>query len=844
MRRIIQAAVFSLAWVMQVAAAAQSSLSVDGGEAPGRESFNANWHFANGEQEGAAEPDFDDSGWRKLNLPHDWGIEGPFQQDLSGETAKLPYAGVGWYRKGFMLPAGDRGRRIFLDVDGAMSHAKVWINGHDVGGWPYGYSSWRVDLTPHLRIGGENVVAIRLDNPPNSSRWYPGGGIYRNVWLVKKNQPIHIAHWGTQVRTVAASPEEAYIEIDVTVENHTRLTTHTRVSAVIDSLEEARNLSPEYVGRSSATIWIPADGSSTAKLTACIPKPRLWSPEHPNLYSVRVVSTVGTPPFDSETITFGIRSIEFKSDEGFLLNGKPYEIRGVCLHHDLGALGAAFNLRARQRQLEKLKELGCNAIRASHNPFEPEFYDLCDRMGFLVMDEAFDAWQMAKRDNDYHTLFDEWAERDLRAMIRRDRNHPSVILWSLGNEVYEQRDGKNAPLAKKLAAIAHEEDPTRPVNMALHVVDASTNGFQNAVDVFGYNYTPFGYADFRRNNPQIPLLGSETSSCTSTRGEYFFPVDEADKRSGRCNYQVTSYDYSAPKWAMAPDVEFQAQDANPFVAGEFVWTGFDYLGEPTPYDADATEMLKFTDSALEKRADDDLKILGRIRVPSRSSYFGIFDLCGFPKDRFYIYQARWRPELPTAHILPHWNWPERVGAVTPVHVYTSGDAAELFLNGHSLGRKQRGKFDYRLRWDDVRYEPGELRVVAYRQGQEWVTDVVKTTGPPAALALSVDRSEIRNTGDDLAFVTATVVDADGLLVPRSNNLIHFTVEGPGQIVATDNGDPTSHEPFQLPNRAAFNGLALAILRATPGRSGAITLRAESNGLAGAVAQIDAKADAD
>jgi beta-galactosidase len=380
--------------------------------------------------------------------------------------------------------------------------------------------------------------------------------------------------------------------------------------------------------------------------------------------------------------------------------------------------------------------------------------------------------------------------------------------------------------------------------MALHVVDASTNGFQNAVDVFGYNYTPFGYAEFRKNNPDIPLVGSETSSCTSSRGEYFFPVDESDKRSGRFDFQVTSYDYSAPKWAMAPDIEFKAQDENPFVAGEFVWTGFDYLGEPTPYDTDlsatdAAEMLKFTDPVLEQQAADDLAKLGKIRTPSRSSYFGIFDLCGFTKDRFYLYQARWRPDLPIAHILPHWNWPERVGQVTPVHVYTSGDEAELFLNGRSLGRKRRGPNDYRLRWNDVVYEPGELKVVVDRDGTEWATDTVWTTGPPAALALSADRREIRSDGEDILFVTVTVVDQDGNLVPRSHNLIHFTIEGPGEIVATDNGDPTSHQPFQLSQREAFNGLALAIVRAVPGGSGKITLRAESVGLNGNSIRIDA-----
>jgi beta-galactosidase len=835
-----------------------------------RESFNSDWRFTKGDLAGAgdqlsyaklrpamlapgraqvpvveyAQPAFNDAEWRPLSLPHDWGIEGPFDQELPGETAKLPYAGVGWYRKQFAVPASDKGRQIYLDVDGATSYAIVWINGHYVGGWPYGYTSWRVDLTPYIHFGDKNIIAIRLDNPPKSSRWYPGGGIYRNAWLVK-TLPLHVAQWGTRISTPEVSDEAATVNIDVTVDNHSAQNVPAKVSARIYSLStDGKRTSRPIAKTEPVPLKVATGSSATAVLSAQIPQPELWSPQRPHLYVAEVDVFSGDRLLDQHETTFGIRTIKFTPNEGLLLNGKPTEIHGVCLHHDLGALGTAINVRARQRQLEKLKQLGCNAIRASHNPLEPEFYDLCDRMGLLVMDEAFDAWQMAKRDNDYHVLFDDWAERDLRAMIRRDRNHPSVILWSLGNEIYEQRDGKNAPLAQKLADIAHAEDPTRPVNMALHVVDASTNGFQNTVDVFGYNYTPFGYAEFRRNNPEIPLIGSETSSCTSSRGEYFFPVDEGDKRGGRFNYQVTSYDYSAPKWAMAPDVEFLAQDEDPFVAGEFVWTGFDYLGEPTPYDADlsatdATEMLKFTDPALQQQAADDLETLKKIRVPSRSSYFGIFDLCGFPKDRYYIYQARWRPDLPMAHILPHWNWPERVGQVTPVHVYTSGDEAELFLNGRSLGRKKRGPFDYRLRWNDVVYEPGELKVVAYRNGAEWATDTGKTTGPPAALMLSADRDEIRSDGEDLAFVTVTVVDQDGQLVPRSKNTIRFTIDGPGEIVATDNGDSTSHQPFQLARRETFNGLALAIVRAKPGKNGKITLHAESAGLNGNSIRIDA-----
>jgi beta-galactosidase len=789
-------------------------------------------------------PDFDDSEWRQLDLPHDWAIAGPFNQEYPGETAKLPYWGVGWYRKHFDAADADRGRRFYLDVDGAMSYANVWINGHYVGGWPYGYSSWRVDLTPHVRFGGENVLAIRLDNPPDSSRWYPGGGIYRNVWLVKTG-PVHVAQWGTRITTPVVSPEAATVAIDVRVNNHRAEAATVDVAATIYQLRVDGEKSPSPAASAAPVkIDVPARSATTGVLSARIVQPKLWSTAEPNRYVAVTTIHEGGRLVDRCETTFGVRTIRFTPDDGFFLNGKLTEIHGVCLHHDLGALGAALNVRALQRQLEKLKEIGCNAIRTSHNPPSPELLDLCDRMGFLVLEEAFDAWRMAKRNNDYHVLFDDWHERDLRAMIRRDRNHPSIILWSLGNEIYEQRDGANAPLARQLADIAHEEDPTRPVTMNLHVVAASTNGFQNQVDVFGYSYTPFGYAQFRVDNPRIPLLGSETASCTSSRGDYFFPVDEADKRTGRADFQVTSYDYSAPKWAMAPDVEFKGQDENPFVAGEFVWAGFDYLGEPTPYDKDAEKMLEFANPALQAKAQQQLKEDGKISVPSRSSYFGIFDLAGFRKDRFYIYQARWRPDLPMAHILPHWSWPERVGKVTPVHVYTSGDEAELFLNGRSLGRKKKGKYDYRLRWNDVVYEPGQLRVVAYKDGRKWATDIVATTGPPAALTISADRDAIRADGRDLSFVTVSVVDDQGRVVPRSNNHLRFETTGPGQIVATDNGDPTSHQPFQTADRDAFNGLCLAIVRATPGQAGTITLRVASDGLRGAEVRISSRGDDD
>jgi len=783
-----------------------------------------------GEQVTFVQPEFDDSRWRRLDLPHDWAVEGPFDQALPGETAKLPYAGVGWYRKTFVLPVTDAGRQLYLEVDGAMSFSAVWLNGHFVGGWPYGYSSWRVDLTPFAVPGGTNVVAIRLDNPPLSSRWYPGAGLYRNVWLLK-TAPIHVAQWGVKIAfqerdSTALAVSNDVVEVRTTVARRAHATGQIEVETTL--------LDPRgrEVGRQLSPTSSAEDSMSTARQSFAIPAAQRWSVDAPLLYSALTRVRVDGEVTDEASTPFGLRTIAFTATNGFLLNGRRLPIQGVCLHHDFGALGAAFNLRAAERQLELMREMGANAIRTSHNPAAPEFLDLCDRMGFVVMEEAFDAWRMTKRTNDYSILFDDWHEADLRAMIRRDFNHPSIILWSLGNEVYEQREGTNAWMAGQLAGIAHDEDATRPVNMALHVVAASTNGFQKQLDVFGYNYTPFGYAQFRTDNPTLPLVGSETTSTVSTRGEYYFPVS-TNRKDGRLDFQATSYDYAAPSWAYMPDTEFAAQDTNPFVAGEFVWTGMDYLGEPTPYDADTDKRLLFSDPRRQARMDAVLAEGGKIPVPSRSSYFGIMDLCGFPKDRFYLYQARWRPDLPMAHLLPHWNWPERIGQITPVYVYTSGDEAELFLNGKSLGRQKRAPLQYRLRWDDVVYEPGTLKVVAYKDGKRWATGTVKTAGPAAKIQLRPDRQRIKADGRDLSFITVTIADADGLPVPRAGNRVRFTVEGPARLVATDNGDPTSHESFQQPERAAFNGLCLAVVQSQAAAPGRITLRAEAEGLASA-----------
>jgi beta-galactosidase len=759
------------------------------------------------------QPDFDDANWRKLNLPHDWGIEGPFNQKYSGSTGRLPWWGVGWYRKHFEVSSSDAGRKIYLDVDGAMSYANVWLNGHYVGGWPYGYASWRVDLTPYIKFDGENVLAIRLDNPPDSSRWYPGGGIYRNVWLVKTS-PVHVAHWGNYITTPLVGPSAAIVRVKTQIKNESTNDVKLTVETKIYALDSNGKRQGEVVTTGSAQVTVSAGTSGASDSELKVSDPKLWSLEQPNLYVAVTTLMQDSKIVDEVENNFGIRTIEFTKTAGFLLNGKRVHLNGVCDHADLGALGTAINIRALERQIEILKEMGCNAIRTSHNPPAPELLDLCDKMGMLVMDESFDCWERGKTKNDYHLLFDDWHEKDWRAELRRDRDHPSIILWSIGNEVPDQRTPAGPRIAAELTRIAHEEDPTRPTTAACDQIASGFDGFQTNLDVFGYNYKPFEYGKVHEANPNLPIFGSETASCISSRGEYFYPVN-TNKAGGKRDFQVSSYDLYAPPWATPPDWEFRGQDENPFVAGEFVWTGFDYLGEPTPYGG-----------------HDD---------PARSSYFGIVDLAGFKKDRFYLYQSRWRPDLQMAHIVPQcWNWPDRIGQITPVHVYTSGDEAELFLNGKSLGRKKKGPYEYRLVWDNVTYQPGTLKVVAYKDGKKWASDVVKTTGPAAKLILLADRDKIQADGKDLSFVTVKVEDKHGLMVPQAKNAIHFEISGPGEIVATDNGDPTDLTSFQSHDRKVFNGLGLAIVRTKAGQPGTIKLIAQSDGLSPAKIQIESR----
>ena len=782
-----------------------------------------------GENIAYVKSDFDDSEWRHLNLPHDWAIEGPFNIDYNGSTGKLPYWGIRWYRKTLELSQDDAGKQIYLDIDGAMSYASVWCNGQYVGGWPYGYASFRLDLTPYIKAGQKNVLAIRLDNPDDTSRWYPGSGIYRNVWLVKTS-PVHVEQWGTFVRNQQVDSEIAVMEMGVNIENHAGKDVQVKLqTSVYLQGKDGRPVGEEVTQSMTKDIAIKKDSWSSARFQFKVDKPKLWDIDTPNCYVAVSRVFMDGKEMDSYETSFGIRTIEFNHDQGFMLNGQKVAIKGVCMHHDLGALGAAFNEVAAERQLRIMKEMGANAIRTSHNPPAPELVALCDRMGLMMQLELADTWQKGKRKNDYNLLFDDWSEADMRSLVRHYRNHPSVIMWSIGNEMPDQTTDQGVIIARNLTAYCHDEDPTRPTSLGCNKRDAVFRDIVNQVDIFGLNYFHKTYPVFKEQNPTRRYHASETSSATSSRGEYFFPVttDVNDSRSG---FQLSSYDMTTIGWGCAPEVQFKMNEEYPFMSGEFVWTGFDYLGEPTPYNKDLTNLLNFSDPNELEKARKELEELGKIKTPSRSSYFGIVDLCGFPKDRYYNYKSYWRPDVPTVHILPHWNWEERIGEITPVHIYTSGDAVELFLNGKSLGRREKSHSYDRLTWDDVRYEPGSLKAIAYKNGQKWAEELVETTGKPAALQVTAEKTELKNDGTDLSFIRVAVVDSQGRVVPRSKNHLKFSVTGPAEIIATDNGDATSLLPFQLSERDAYNGLALVILRSQYMKQGKVLLTVESKGL--------------
>ncbi len=808
---------------------------------------------------------FNDSSWRQLNLPHDWGIEGPFNPTGNGGTGKLPFFGVGWYRKHLSIPASDQGKQIYLDIDGAMSYPNVWLNGQYVGGWGYGYSSFRLDLTPYVKPGGENVLAIRLDNPNNSSRWYPGGGIYRNVWLVKTS-PVHVGQWGTYLTTPDVSTTSATVDLKVTVDNSSKTDANVSVRTQVFPIDvNDRRTGGAVTSTDAATVKVAAGKSETAATKASVSSPKLWSNASPNRYVAVTTVEQDGKVVDSYETTFGIRTLKFDPIKGLMINGEPMKMNGVCDHSDLGALGTIVNYRGLQRQFEILKEMGGNAIRTSHNPPAPELLDIADKMGFVVMDEMFDSWARPKTANGYNLLFPDWSEKDARMLVHRDRNHPSVIMWSIGNEIPEADQPAGFEIAKRLTALCHEEDPTRAVTSARNSYNSGFNGYQNIMDVFGFNYLRNAsdnfqmYIAFHEANPNKMVFSTESASTISTRGAYAFPpMDQFYNKSGGLTadgLQMSSYDLYAPGWACPPDWEWKAEDMSGVAAGEFVWTGFDYLGEPTRNGGGGGRggarggargaAAPATAPAAVAGGPATAPAAGARRggaggggfgggggsaTQARSSYFGIIDLAGFPKDRYYLYQSRWRPDMPMAHILPHWNWDDRMGQVTPVHVYTSGDEGELFLNGKSLGRQKKGQYEYRLHWDDVKYEPGELKVVTYKGGKEWAQQVVKTTGLASKLTVKPDRDKIAADGSDLSFVTVTIADKDGAMVPRSMNSLKFNISGPGEIVAVDNGDPMSFESFQSKQMNAFNGMCLVIVRAKPGETGPIKLTVQSDGL--------------
>jgi len=916
-------------------------------------SFNDDWRFIKGDQPvKAAQADFDDSAWEKVTVPHDWAISGPFNPDEHGFAAKLPWKGVGWYRKTFSLNPADAGRRVYLDFDGVMAFPEIFINGRLAGQWDYGYTSFRIDATDFVSFDKPNVIAVKCDTRRQGTRWYPGAGLYRMVRLTICD-PVHFAHWGTFVATPTVEDKNATVRVQSVIENHTGTQTGH------DYLFIIKNPSGKAVASAKGPIISASGDSADIRADLTIEQPVRWDIENPKLYTLIAMIQKDGQIVDSETVPFGIRTFEFTADDGFHLNGRRVQLYGVNLHHDHGPLGAAFYPRAMERQLEIMRQIGVNSVRTSHNPPAPELLDLCDRMGFVVWDECFDKWDDKAGRHDHQPPLEAYGHRHIRNTVMRDRNHPSVVTWSVGNEIGNSSDdqkGKDGPRVKMMRDFVLRYDTTRPVGMADHIPQTANQPILDSLDVAGWNYAR-RYSIFRERYPDKPIIYSESASALSTRGFYELPLPTG-KTDYSDEFQVDSYDLNAAPWSDIPDVEFELMQNDRFVAGEMVWTGFDYLGEPTPFDREA-----------------------------RSSYFGIVDLCGMPKDRYYLYRSCWRPETTTVHILPHWNWPDRIGQDVPVFVYTNGDSAELFLNGRSLGRRIKGQvperpedfaagkpatassaevqnpaagatdesrqtrwcavdgntgqwlqvdlesvqpvrfvglefekeaknygyeirlsedgadwqtavtqpagsrpgyggpreasfdmdvkaryvrvvftelkdrvwasvrkigvypggvmeseyyaptYKYRLRWNDVVYEPGELKAVAYKGGRKIGQAVMRTAGKPARLRLTPDRSRLDATGQDLSYILVEALDKDGNLCPLADNLVTFSIDGPADIAGVGNGNPMSFEPFQADHRKLFYGKAMLILRTQQGRTGRIQVTAQSEGLKEAKASV-------
>lgn len=767
------------------------------------------WKFFKGDNTSASHIDFDDSDWNSVKIPHDWAIYGPFDKEVdkqiikieqnneyeasekTGRTGALPFVGVGWYRTILNLPEYTNKKQVLITFDGAMSNAEVFVNGKKIGTRPYGYSYFYFDISNVILKDKENVIAVRLENQPFSSRWYPGAGLYRKVRVIVKNQ-VNFKHWGHFITTPFISENLAKVNIRSQVQGDSvRITT---------SIKDAD-------GKVIAENKVSQRFADQIEQNIGVSNPKLWSPEKPYLYTAEIKLYKGDVLKDTNIIRFGIREIKYTASNGFELNGKVTKFKGVCLHHDMGPIGTAVNKAALKRQLTILKDLGCNAIRSSHNMPSIEQLELCDEMGFLFLAESFDEWKKPKVKNGYNLYFDEWAEKDVVNLVHATRNHPCIVMWSAGNEVPDQWGSEGVKRLRWLQNIFHREDPTRPVTVGMdQVKSVMESGFGAILDIPGLNYRVHLYEEAYEKFPQGILLGSETASTVSSRGVYKFPVVSSYDKTYN-DLQCSSYDLEYCNWSNIPDDDFALQDDKPWVIGEFVWTGFDYLGEPTPYD-------EFW--------------------PSRSSYFGICDLAGLPKDRYYLYRSRWNTNEETLHILPHWNWEGREGKTTPVFVYTNYNSAELFVNNKSQGVQKKSKKSnlnrYRLMWMDVKYEPGTLKVIAYDEyGRKVNEKTVVTAGKPHHIKLETDRDTIKANGKDLSFITATIVDIDGNPCPTASNRLYFKVKGNGTYRAACNGDATSLEVFHKPTMAAFSG-KLVILIQSLTKAGNIDLTVSGDGL--------------
>lgn len=778
------------------------------------------WKFMPGDQTDAQRFDFDDSEWRTLDLPHDWSIEGAYDEKAptGGSGGYLP-TGIGWYRRTFNLPKASNGKTIWIEFDGVYMNSEVWVNGHHLGRYPNGYNSFHYELTQYL-TNGKNVIAVKVDNSlqPNT-RWYSGSGIYRHVWLVIVN-PIHIAHWGTFISTPVINEKESIVRIQTTLKNSSKKTKTCHLQTTIINHEERET------GIDHTEVEIQSGMEKTFIQELVITDPALWSVDSPFMYKAVQSLREGKKILDTYETNFGIRKIDYDINKGFFLNNQHVKMNGVCLHHDGGCVGAAVPEKVWERRLIRLKEMGCNAIRTAHNLPAPEFLDLCDQLGFLVMDECFDEWRLGKREYTYHKYFDQWWKLDLMGMIHRDRNHPSIVLWSAGNEIPEQKSNDGHILLKEMMDIIHREDPTRPVTLGCDNIAAdngsTTEEFLKTLDIVGYNYVDrwherreLFYSIDRHDHPDWKMIGTESVSNRGIRGYYSLGDDPGKAMP---NYHF---------WMIRAEQLWKYVSMHDFVIGDFMWTGIDYLGES--------------------------------RWPGKNASSGVLDICGFPKDGYYFYQSQWT-DKPMIHLFPHWNWKGREGQFIPVVCYTNCDEVELYLNDEFIGEK-RMEFprqgtsggwnryekphvfpttaDLHLSWD-VPYEPGIIKAIGKKEEKIVCTQEMITTGPPHKIRLSADRNHINADAMDVAHIQIEILDKEGHIVPVADNLIQFSIEGNGKIIGVDNGNPHDHDSYKLLQRNAFNGLALAIVQSTL-KPGTIKITATSDGLKGDSVVIESKA---